>query len=310
MADPYAETRPELKRVIIARVTEGATLKGLAREPGMPSDSTIRNWARDESLFGYELAQALRIGAWRRRWMCDEAKAEAFLTRYRTGEPIRAILADPDMPSGPVLMHWRRTRGWFGAEVERLKDVHAPHRLRGLKAAKARPAWDEAVADRIMLRVGRGEGLRRMVDGDPTLPGMKTVARWRREHPEFDRVLKISMEVVARRRARRRCAALTEIILARIIRGASLHSLGREPDMPCARTLYRWIAENPQFARMVAMACEDRQDTLVHEVLAVSRNVTPGAETATLRRMTALKKQVGRLQHRPGRKWTDEQDGL
>jgi len=302
MPDPYAHDRSALKAEIVTRVAAGTPLCALGAESGMPCDTTVRNWRRSDAAFAADLGLALRQGAWRRRWMLDPAKAEAFLARYRTGEPIHRILADPAMPSRPVLDYWRATQALFAEEVHRLKGVHEPNRLRGLRRVKTPTPWDADVADRILVRLVRGEGLKAMLDTDPTLPGLGVVARWRREQPEFDAELRAAIRIGRRRHgpAAGRCARLTETIISRIAEGASLCSLGKEPDMPCRETLYRWVRERLDFAVEVAAACEAREEWLADQILAIAETATPGTVTATRQRMAPLNRQLARLRHRPG----------
>jgi len=302
MSDPYASNRSALKAEVVSRVAAGAPLRSLGAETGMPCDTTVRNWRRTDAAFAADLAAALRQGAWRRRWMFDPARAEAFLVRYRTGEPIHRILADPAMPSRPVFDYWRATQAPFAEEVHRLKVAHEDHRLRGLRRVKTPTPWDADVADRILVRLVRGERLKAMLDGDPTLPGLGVVARWRREQPTFDAELRAAIRIGLRRHgpAARRCARLTETIIGRIAEGASLCSLGKEPDMPCRETLYRWVRERPDFAAEVDLACEAREEWLADQVLAIEMTATPGTVTAMRRRLAPLNRQIARLRHRPG----------
>jgi hypothetical protein len=73
--------------------------------------------------------------------------------------------------------------------------------------------------------------------------------------------------------------------------------------MPCAETLYRWVRQRPDFRDAVARACDDREDWYHDRILAIAETVTPGTVTATRKRMSPLVRQLGRLKHRPGRKW-------
>lgn len=302
MADPYAQIRSALKARIVEEVTSGAPLRTVCAAPGMPDTATVRGWRRSDTAFAEALAQALRVGHWRRRWMFDEARAQAFLARYRAGERIDAILRDPAMPSRKVLDRWRATEAPFGEEIERLKAEREPERSRGLRRVKTPAPWDGAAADRVLIQLVRGVRLRDLYATDPTLPRPGVVARWRREQPEFDAEVKASIRIGFLRRstAAIRCERLSEPIALRIVEGASLHSLSREAGMPHARTLYRWFAEHPAFAAEVDAACDERRYWYMDQVLDIAGAAT--AETVALARarMSPLLRQLGRLEHRPG----------
>lgn len=311
MADPYVATRQALKLEILARVTAGATLRGLGGEAGMPSAATVLNWRRVDPWFADALAEALRVGAWRRRWRYDPVRGEAFLARYRAGERIDVILRDPEMPSRPVLDCWRRTDLGFGEAVEMARRALEPHRLRGLRAARTPQPWDARAADRVLFRVGQGEPLKTLHLADPTLPRPGVVARWRRERPDFDWEMRVNLKAGRRKRrtSRRRCAAAADVVLDRIAAGASLNSLGALADMPSRETLSRWIREQPDFAAQVAAACRLRDDWY-RDAMAEVLVQRPGMTAREMRAALApWARQLARLQHRPGRRAVSRRPG-
>lgn len=304
MADPYAQNRGALKTELLARVEAGAPIRTICAEIGMPSDTTVRNWRRADEWFAGALAQALRVGRWRRRWRYDPVRGEAFLARYRTGERIDVILRDTAMPSRPVLDHWRRTDIAFGEEVERLKAIHEDRRLRGLRRVKTPTPWDARAADRVLYRVGQGQNLRTLHKADPGLPRPGVVARWRRERPEFDWEMRVNIACGRRKQAlsRRRCAALADIITDRIVLGGSLNSLSKEAGMPGRETLYRWVRDHPDFAADVARACDLREDWYTDQMADVLATGLGEPMNELRRRMAPFSRQLGRLKHRPGKR--------
>jgi hypothetical protein len=189
----------------------------------------------------------------------DPAVAEAFLERvFRRGR-INDLLDKPGMPSQRAYRHWRRTHPGFQRRLAGLREL----RYAGGRGHHRWRAFDEAVADRMLLRVMRGEPWRRMLETDPEMPCRVVVYRWRRQQPVWDAALKLAFKAgrLARERDRkgRKFEVFGEVICERIaLSGASLRSLGRDPDMPCAKTLYRWCAMFPQFAREVADAYDFR----------------------------------------------------
>ena len=300
---PFAYPHPyDLKPAIAARVLAGEALMAVCAQPGWPSYGSVYAWARADAAFGAQLADARRRGAWRRRWFFDEAVAQALLARLAEGQPITAVLRDPAMPSRRVYAYWRATQAHFQEEVCRLKAVHARERARRLHHRRYR-MWDQALADRIVARVARGDGLARVLAGDPALPSRGVVRRWQAEHPEFDRVL--AMAVAAgrgpQRRVHGRCTPeLTAAITGAIRRGASLSSLGRTPGLPCATTLSAWMRTRPEFAARVTRACLAREELFSSQALSIAEAATPETVRQAAAQVGALRRQVGRMNSRIG----------
>jgi hypothetical protein len=272
------------------------TLQAICARPNHPSYAGIYAWARADPAFAAELKTALARGAHRRRWAFDEPKANALLTRLRAGEAITSILRDPAMPSRRVYAYWRATQGHFAEEVGRLNGLR--NQEKGHRCRRRRRPFDQALADRILVRVARGEHLAQLLASDPALPGRGVLRRWREENLEYARALRTAVRVGQRQRgrARVRCTpALTEAIAERIRCGASLASLGRARDMPCATTLYAWMRKNPDFAREVAYAHGDRGRDHADQVLGLAEAATPQTLAESRRRIEALKRKADRL---------------
>jgi transposase-like protein len=304
MVGPYDENRGTLKLEILARVEAGATLRAVCAEPGMPCERTVRTWRRTDQWFAGELPEALRKGAWRRRWRYDPVRGEAFLSRYRTGEPMDAILRDPAMISRKVLAYWRLTHAPFGEEILRLKAVHEDRRLSGLRRTQTPTPWDARAADRVLYRVGQGQNLRTLHKADPTLPRPGVVARWRRERPEFDWEMRVNVAAGRRKQttSRRRAADLADAVTDRIVQGESLASLSKEPGMPAAGTFYRWVRDHPGFAAEVARACDLREDWYTDQMAHVLERGLGEPMRELRKRMAPFSRQLVRLKHRPGTK--------
>lgn len=125
---------PELGQAICARIAAGESQKALAREAGMPSAWTLRDWARRIPEFA-EAFEAAREGALARRLAqdrrVDETRAwrrmlkrtgrrggsvsirtpqleEAICARIAAGETVIAIGADPAMPCAATICGWVR----------------------------------------------------------------------------------------------------------------------------------------------------------------------------------------------------------
>ncbi|MEO8112943.1 MAG: hypothetical protein ABI655_01085 [Phenylobacterium sp.] len=242
--------RSRLKDEIVARVAAGETVKAISAQLGGPSKSALHNWRRADPAFAAALAAARLRGYFRRRLAFDEATAAAFLARLAAGARVEDLLDRPGMPSQKTYQYWRRSQGAFQEALWALRYA----RRSGASHGRWR-AWDEAVADRITLLVRRGAVFRELLGSDPELPCLAVAARWRREHPEWDFALRIAMGVGRRARGPRGCTpGLVAEICDRVAAGASLRRLAACADMPCARTLYAWMARRPEFAAAVQRA--------------------------------------------------------
>lgn len=295
---PFAyPDRGQIKLAIIARVAAGETVEAICSEAGMPCAGSVQVWRRADPWFAAELAAARRKGEWRRVYGFDEAVAAAFLARVAAGERIRDLLARPGMPSQGAYEYWRRTNVGFQEALWRLRGARYG-RQSGTGHGRFR-AWDEAMADRILLAVMLGAVLRKLLSSDPAFPCLAVVERWRREEPVWDRALVMAM--AAGRRARRQISPeLTDEIRHRIVMGASLRSLGAEPDMPSAGTLYAWVRRWPEFAEAVARACHWREEVLNDRMMDVCQRNGPLALAATRREVAPLQLRVNQLSKRPG----------
>jgi hypothetical protein len=209
-------------------------------------------------------------------------------------------LREPGLPGRRAYRHWQATEAPFAEAIFALRQ----RREAGIvERDRARyRAWDPGLADRIILAVHRGERLVEVLAGDPELPSLPIIRRWRREQPEFDAVLRMMTAAWRRKRgeAARCTPELTDKIVARIVEGGSFNSVGREPGMPSRQTLRRWVRVRPAFAEAVAWACHHREDWYRDQIELIAQTATPQTVKATKRRMGPLLRQLVRLRHRPG----------
>jgi len=63
---------------------------------------------------------------------------------------------------------------------------------------------------------------------------------------------------------------MAEAICAEIITGRSLPDISRDPGMPHVRTIFRWLANQPEFQRLYELACLSRTHALAEEIIAIS----------------------------------------
>lgn len=304
MAHSTPQIRATLRAELLARVIEGESVAGACRAAAhLPVPTTVGKWARRDPAFAAALAEARAQGRARaaaRKPPFDAALARVFLDRYRAGETLQGLLADPAMPSRRVYDRWRLAEPEFQLEMLRLKQARFEETVARNVAARARP-FDPVLADRIVTGVFRGETLEALLARDPDLPCETLVRRWRRADPDLDTALRICRRAwAARRQAQRqskRTPALERRILDGIVLGGSLFSLSRRRGMPSHNTLYRWVREDPDFAAKVDHACEVRREWYADQIVGLSE-----AGGAARSQIVALSRQMARLENRPGKR--------
>ena len=235
----------------------------------------------------------------------DPVRAEALLARVAAGAPVRGLLARAGMPSQREYAEWKAARRFVQGRVDRLAAAQAAGRW-ARRRARGHPRYrpfDAAVGDRLYVRLWMGgASLREILRSDPAFPSRMVLARWRREQPEFDAMLTSVIGAWRRKRGVRGhySPELAEAVVVGIIEGGSLRSLGRDPDLPCARTLYNWVRTRPDFAGEVARACEDREEVYREQMYLIAMQAHVTGARAAKRAMAPLSKQVTRLRKRPG----------
>lgn len=289
-----------LRDVILARVAAGETVKAICAEAGMPCAGSVVVWRRRDPAFRAALDTALREGRWRRRRQFDSAKAEALLELLRNGATLRAALADPATMSQRAFRYWRQTDVGFAEELARINRTKREER-----SAWAHRRWrpfDRALADQVLLRVGRGTPLRRVLSADKALPCRAVLARWRRERLDFDDELRVAMRASRHvARARRLWSEdLQAEIIERIARGASFRQLARRPDMPSLGTLCNWMKRKPGFAEAVRWACRERELAHGERAVAIAEQATSASAGRARRRVEGLRRQNGWRSRWPG----------
>jgi hypothetical protein len=130
--------------------------------------------------------------------------ARAIVRRVESGESLRSICADPDLPHRSTVLIWRRVIPEFAAAVDQARRAAGWHMMGGRK-----PLWCEALASEVCARLAAGETLSRICD-DPEMPSLSLVYRWRSERPEFEEQVQLALAV----RAERICDAAWEVAQA------------------------------------------------------------------------------------------------
>ena len=294
MPSRYAQDAARLKAEIVARVEAGEPLRAVCASPGMPVAPTVRTWAKVDPLFGEALAAARRRGTWRRLWAFDEARAAAFLARAQAGEPIKSLLGQPGMPTRRTYDRWRTAQAPF-AEATFALSKRRDAKLGEQGYARWR-AFDQALADRIIVRMHGGLSLKAVLKADPELPGRNIVARWRREQPQFGRVLR--MIAAAQRAAMKPVPELlAEEVVSHILQGGTFASFSRLPGGWTHGTLRRWLRD-PNFAAQVARACDGRDAWMHEDMLRVVESTPPGPVREMNRGVGRMSQHLARLGQR------------
>ena len=293
----------QLKAEVLRRILQGQSLRATCAAPAMPRAITLYRWKARDAAFAAALEAAQRLGARRRALVFREDQARAFLVRLAAGERLGDISRDPAMPGSATVRRWRLSQGEFGAEVRRLIKVRCAERLRAHRHGAVRLEWTEALADRALLWIGRGQRIDSLRQIDPALPSAWVLQRWRRERPDFDYAVRANIQVGRFKRVGPRMEAATQPLLDGIVQGGSINTLGGQDGLPGAKTLYRWLRRNPELADQVAQACEDREMWYMDDILDIVERVGPG-DLALARRMIApLTRRLGQLKNRPRQRW-------
>ncbi|HXA40001.1 MAG TPA: hypothetical protein VNW53_13465 [Phenylobacterium sp.] len=314
MPSPYARNRRALKGEIVARVEAGERLRAVCAAAGAPCPHTVRNWALGDATFADELARARRVGDWRRRHGFDEARAAAFLARARAGERVHDLLREPGAPGRRLYDRWRAGQAPFAEATFALR-ARSNAALGELGRARRR-AFDPVLADRIIVGLNSGARLEEVLAADPELPCRPTLRRWRREAPEFDRVLKMIFAAWRSRgsglgrgrvsgsgrgsgRGGRVPESVRQAVCETIEDGGSFASLARE-GFASRATLRRWYRADAHFAEAVDDACARREEALDFELWAAAEQVPPGPVKEMTRAVAPIIRKIARLRHRPG----------
>jgi len=96
-------------------------------------------------------------------------------------------------------------------------------------------------------------------------------------------------------------------ILDRLAAGERLKHICRDAEMPCQESVTGWMRRDPEFARAVAEACEDREDWYRDQMLDLVIRAGPASQKALTRLTAPLSRQETRLRKRPG--WKRRREG-
>lgn len=140
-----------LAEAFLLRVRRGEAVRDLVRQPGQPNRDLLNAWKRQRPDFARDLeaaigfARELRPRRWERY---DEAVADQVIVRLSRGEYLRALLADPALPSEKALRRWRRIWPEFDHAVAMAR--LAGLRARGRRRRKLTPELEAELIERIL----------------------------------------------------------------------------------------------------------------------------------------------------------------
>lgn len=296
------------KDAVFQRRCAGESLEAICADPDWPSRPTLRKWARADHEFATRIDGGRSVYVTRPgpRFPFRADVAERFLLRIRLGYPIGDLIGEPDMPRRRELVAWKTAQPDFAAALAASKAFADDNRRRYGATARhtrrSRRPFDQHVADRIVLLVIRGATMA-SITRRPEFPTRLGLRRWRRANPEFARVLAAAQAAGHRARGRARLDArctpeLTDQIATRLVEGASLAELSKQPDMPGRSALSRWVRDRPDFAAQVADASTFRDTVLAERALSLLEAHGKAARPAA----AALRQRLGQLNPHPGAK--------
>ena len=93
-------------------------------------------------------------------------------------------------------------------------------------------------------------------------------------------------------------AKLGEEICERVRRGATIHSIAKEPDMPAEKTIHAWRDMHAEFGKNYVRARADRADSRFDEISKIKKQMLDGDIKSDVARVAidALKWQAGKEQ--------------
>ncbi|THD60654.1 MAG: hypothetical protein E8A12_10580 [Phenylobacterium sp.] len=111
--------------------------------------------------------------------------------RRAAAESLASICSEPGLPSAQSLTRWARRYPGFGRIFDRAKAQAARKPVSG-------QGFCPATANEAVARVSQGEMLT-TIAADPLVPSLRTIYRWKADHPEFAEDMRLAREALAER---------------------------------------------------------------------------------------------------------------
>jgi len=125
------------------------------------------------------------------RWSARVAKR--LLARVESGESLRSICADREMPHRSTVRIWMKRIPQFAARLTRARTAAGWHMRGGHK-----PLWDEVIAAEMFSRLCEGETMTKIC-ADPDMPSFTTVWKWQQTIPQFAEAVAMARRIQAER---------------------------------------------------------------------------------------------------------------
>ena len=177
-------------------------------------------------------------------------------------------------PLGPG----RLGHGWGGVRVGAVQPGTPP------------PRYGPEVEDAIVARVTAGESLHSVCLSEG-MPSRQTVGQWVRRRTGFGARLEAAQRAAGRQfkaPASPFCEATFDAIFERLCQGEGMVAICRDPAMPAAPTVYRWMQAREELREAVALAREihaDRVGELAFDEAMAQRALPAGVLDARLRHL-------------------------
>lgn len=155
----------------------------------------------------------------------------------------------------------------------------------------------ETLATLICARVAKGFSLMEICE-DEAMPDRSTVKRWARTRPEFGARLKAAFVAGRGGRPGRRPvwrADVAELICERVAMGMSLDQAVDLPGLPCAVTVYGWLANRPEFCAAYERARMWQAHRRFDQVWEIAEAAQPGTAFVARVKISAAQWQAARL---------------
>lgn len=125
------------------------------------------------------------------RWSASVARR--LLARVESGESLRDICADREMPHRSTVRLWAKRMPQFAARLARARTAAGWHMRGGHK-----PRWDETIAAEMFSRLCEGETMTKIC-ADPDMPSFTTVWTWQQTIPAFAEAVAMARRIQAER---------------------------------------------------------------------------------------------------------------
>jgi hypothetical protein len=127
MSSGHTVYTAEIADTVLSELSAGRTLRDICRDPGMPSERTVRLWVMDDREgFAARYGRARKISSARtgRTSIYSAELADRILEELMEGRLLIDICDDPGMPAARTVRDWARVdREGFAARYDRAREL-------------------------------------------------------------------------------------------------------------------------------------------------------------------------------------------